>query len=346
MAFIRPSMHARDSSGRQVSLLNDDPTPRKDIPYSSHHSKFDDGTECSRSDSYMSESSPPATPDLLRSDSYDSRNSNDPNSPLTPSMMEFRRQSSYTTPYPDPSQYDKRLDRASIYGSYHSTQHTSGSESQPSYSEHTSNPYDEDNTSGSAAERSGPASGKRYPCRFKDTHGCDKSFTTSGHASRHSKIHTAEKAVHCQFPGCQKKFTRADNMKQHLETHYKERSRSSSHKSSSGSGTKLTLPAGVKKSSGRISRPTSRTGWPEQQLSLDTMGAFASYSNDRYNGASTYYSPQSPATSPKSVQYGALDLGSFSSALPSQSMRVPRSMASSGLDALAAAVAYESQLGN
>ncbi|KAK2073651.1 hypothetical protein P8C59_007916 [Phyllachora maydis] len=69
--------------------------------------------------------------------------------------------------------------------------------------------------------------GKRYPCRYRDSHGCEKTFTTSGHASRHSKIHTAEKAVHCTFAGCAKKFTRADNMKQHLETHYKDKSRMS-----------------------------------------------------------------------------------------------------------------------
>ncbi|KAH8663164.1 hypothetical protein BGZ60DRAFT_341109, partial [Tricladium varicosporioides] len=68
---------------------------------------------------------------------------------------------------------------------------------------------------------------KRYQCRYRETIGCDKTFTTSGHASRHSKIHTAEKAVPCTYKGCQKKFTRNDNMKQHLETHYKDRSRSS-----------------------------------------------------------------------------------------------------------------------
>jgi len=63
---------------------------------------------------------------------------------------------------------------------------------------------------------------RRHPCKYRHTHGCEKTFTTSGHASRHSKIHTAEKAVACSYPDCSKKFTRADNMKQHLETHYKD----------------------------------------------------------------------------------------------------------------------------
>jgi len=92
--------------------------------------------------------------------------------------------------------------------------------------------YDED---AGLASPAGERSGKRYPCRFRDTHGCEKTFTTSGHASRHSKIHTAEKAVPCTFQGCSKKFTRADNMKQHLETHYKEKSRSSSSRSPTSS---------------------------------------------------------------------------------------------------------------
>ena len=52
---------------------------------------------------------------------------------------------------------------------------------------------------------------KRFPCRFRDIDGCRKSYTTSGHASRHAKSHTAKKGVHCTFPGCAKKFTRSDN---------------------------------------------------------------------------------------------------------------------------------------
>jgi hypothetical protein len=342
MASVRPAMHARDSSGRQVSLLNDEPTPGKTVPYDQLNSRLDDRQNSSRSNSYTSESPSPKTPDLLRSDSYDSRASNDLNSPLTPSLMEYARPGSYNTPYPNPSKYDKRLDRSSIYGSYPPRQNSAV---RPSYAERNPSSYEDNHMSGGTSERTASSSGKRYACRFKDSHGCDKSFTTSGHASRHAKIHTAEKAVHCTFQGCQKKFTRADNMKQHLETHYKERSRSStSHKSSTSSTTKLTMPAGVKKSSltgTRISRPTSRTGWPEQ-LSLDTSATFSHYHGDRYSSISSY-GPQSPATSPKSG-YGALDMGSFQNALPAQYLRAPGSRSAGGLDALALAVA--SQTGN
>lgn len=74
--------------------------------------------------------------------------------------------------------------------------------------------------------------GKRFACRLRAETGCQKTFTTSGHASRHAKIHTAEKAVQCTHPGCSKKFTRADNMKQHLDTHLKGKSRNDRHRRS------------------------------------------------------------------------------------------------------------------
>lgn len=119
---------------------------------------------------------------------------------------------------------------------------------------------DTDSYSGSASNGGGASGGanganggvrpKRYPCRFADELGCDKTFTTSGHASRHSKIHTSEKSIQCPYDGCHKKFTRSDNMKQHYETHVKEKpgkhhhsshhshpsksSRHHSHSSSSG----------------------------------------------------------------------------------------------------------------
>ncbi len=42
---------------------------------------------------------------------------------------------------------------------------------------------------------------KRHPCRFAPPHatGCTRKFTTSGHASRHAKIHLEEKGIECVF---------------------------------------------------------------------------------------------------------------------------------------------------
>ncbi|WFD33017.1 hypothetical protein MSPP1_004074 [Malassezia sp. CBS 17886] len=60
------------------------------------------------------------------------------------------------------------------------------------------------------------AAKKRYPCPFP---GCDKTFSTSGHSTRHSRIHTGEKPYHCSYPGCDAQFSRYDNSLQHYRTH-------------------------------------------------------------------------------------------------------------------------------
>ncbi|OAA43028.1 Zinc finger, C2H2-type/integrase, DNA-binding protein [Beauveria brongniartii RCEF 3172] len=189
-------MEALNAAGRRVSLLNDD-GPRQPSTYSMAHAYA----------TPPSGASSPISPQIWRSGSYDSQvSSSDAVSPLTPA-----------------------LDYA--YNSSHSSSRASNNTKRPLHyasSRSTSNEDEVPVAPGAAQDR--PA--KRYPCRFRDSHGCEKTFTTSGHASRHSKIHTAEKAVQCTFHGCQKKFTRADNMKQHLETHYKDKTRSSgSHRS-------------------------------------------------------------------------------------------------------------------
>lgn len=73
---------------------------------------------------------------------------------------------------------------------------------------------------------------KRYPCPFP---GCDKTFSTSGHSSRHSRIHTGEKPYSCSYPGCNAQFSRYDNSLQHYRTH-------------------IISPKGGKKSHGRNSK--------------------------------------------------------------------------------------------
>ncbi|EHA58013.1 hypothetical protein MGG_13156 [Pyricularia oryzae 70-15] len=222
-------MHARDAAGRQVSLLNDDaPSYSPPVEYSTVQRLSYSTANHVLSRPFnaalaRSASASPNAPQLSRSDSYDSQNSSEPLSPMTPNVMyadyghptpALYSSSESTTPYddylPDAPPPTSSAKRPVTFGSRSSR---SGS-------------YDDD-MAGSGNSSSNPTStGKRYPCRYRDSHGCEKTFTTSGHASRHSKIHTAEKAVQCTYPGCNKKFTRADNMKQHLETHYKDRNRS------------------------------------------------------------------------------------------------------------------------
>ncbi|KOS20820.1 Transcriptional regulator NRG1 [Escovopsis weberi] len=248
-------MHARDANGRQVSLLNDDsgssssgsgggssssqmasmqsrgswPYPSRPLLHHYHH--YQQAAQRSGS------STPSTTPELLRSNSYDSQMSIDPTSPLTPSV-EFQ---SYTNRPPawSFSSSSSSTAAATTAATATTARPEYGLEGPPSkqlaysHNPHRSRAasYEDDSAPSPAPDRAPDRAGKRYHCRYRDSHGCEKTFTTSGHASRHSKIHTAEKAVQCKFEGCQKKFTRADNMKQHLETHFKSnpKSRSSPH---------------------------------------------------------------------------------------------------------------------
>jgi len=136
-----------------------------------------------------------------------------------------------------------------------------------SFSDGRSSSYDDDASTSPGSEKPG----RRYPCRFREAHGCEKTFTTSGHASRHSKIHTAEKAVPCSFPGCSKKFTRADNMKQHLDTHYKEKSRSSSSRPSMSSSERRSSTSGKSSSRTKIAAAPATDAWDMRGLDLPSL---------------------------------------------------------------------------
>lgn len=290
-------MHARDATGRKVSLLNDDSVaarPSRPVPYTRPMSFSAASHVLSHpSQASRSSSSSPNTPELMRSDSYDSHMSNDAISPLTPSL-------------------DFSYPRGSLYplGEYATEQPAK----RPAYAGSTrSNSYEDDS---SATSPLPDRAGKRYPCRYRETHGCEKTFTTSGHASRHSKIHTAEKAVQCTFPGCQKKFTRADNMKQHLETHYKDKSRSSggqrAHKTAALAEARRNSVSGRS----RASVPRDSTQWETEQYAL----------------------PTPPLASPNGTT-GAWDMRTMN--LPLLNRPVASRMPSSGLDALAMAVACQ-----
>lgn len=294
-------MHARDAAGRQVSLLNDDsnnasafspsiaqrPLPQRPLSFHSSH-VLPRPSPASRSNS-----SSPNMPELLRSDSYDSQTSNDPLSPMTPSV-------------------DYAFPRTSLYSIDQHYQMDGRPSKRPALADSRATSFaDEELSATSPMERPG----KRYPCRYRDSHGCEKTFTTSGHASRHSKIHTAEKAVQCTYPGCQKKFTRADNMKQHLETHYKDKSRSSG-----GQRAHKAALAEARRNSSSSRRSVARESsapWEGEQYPL----------------------PTPPLASPNGATgAGAWDMRGLNLPLLN---RPVASRAPSGLDALAMAVACQ-----
>lgn len=237
-------MHARDAAGRKVSLLNDEPTSSRQQLHqrSLSYQPSQHAYPASRSSS-----SSPNTPELLRSSSYDSQMSNDPVSPLTPSV-------------------DFAYPRGPLYSIGHEYGPDAPPAKRPAYAASSRSTSFEDDASATSPLPERP--GKRYPCRYRESHGCEKTFTTSGHASRHSKIHTAEKAVQCTYPGCQKKFTRADNMKQHLETHFKDKSRSSSGQRAH----KASLAEARRNSSSSRSRSGGRDSaqWETEQFPLPT----------------------------------------------------------------------------
>jgi hypothetical protein len=206
-----------DAGGRRVSILNDPvgesfpPRPRQPsrqptcaAPHYSPPPPNPYGTRVS---------STPATPELFRSNSYDSQMYTEPVSPLTP-LYEPAYPYGYKSTDDFPPSYAGSKRRASAYSDGRSATYEDDYE------------FPTANTPAGTTKPASERPGKRFPCRYRETHGCEKTFTTSGHASRHSKIHTAEKAVPCTFEGCTKKFTRADNMKQHLETHFKDKPRS------------------------------------------------------------------------------------------------------------------------
>ncbi|KAI1824231.1 hypothetical protein F4861DRAFT_275493 [Xylaria intraflava] len=235
-------MQAWDATGRQVSLLNDDIyTSRPSYALPRRHTSASDQSTTAL-----------YAPELMRSDSYDSNASYDTVSPLTPNVYDYPARPGYDEYFHDKQATMKR----------------------PAYATaHRASSNDDDSLNGSQEKP-----GKRYPCRYRGSHGCEKTFTTSGHASRHSKIHTAEKAVQCTFPGCHKKFTRADNMKQHLETHYKEKSRvsgSSKSKSSSSSSSMSSLNRGSVSKSSSSAHGTRASGdiqmWDAESYDADYM---------------------------------------------------------------------------
>ncbi|KAF2105840.1 hypothetical protein BDV96DRAFT_655217 [Lophiotrema nucula] len=215
-------MDGKNSSGRRISLLNDNPaSPSHLVRLPSISPSL-----CSRTSSYTSSpiGSPP-TPRLVRSDSSDSTAMQTP-SPITPdfnfdglagqnmaspvfAQANFFSQKEMNSGYPPIPQNSGPLP-------YHTANASQAAyfRPQPQQQQQPQQGTDNRTTSASANPRSKKNS---YPCPMAKQFNCNDYFTTSGHAARHAKKHTGKKDAFC--PECNKAFTRKDNMEQHRRTH-------------------------------------------------------------------------------------------------------------------------------
>ncbi|GJE87278.1 hypothetical protein PsYK624_033610 [Phanerochaete sordida] len=133
--------------------------------------------------------------------------------------------------------------------------------------------------SSSPSAQSSPSSNRRrYICSQ-----CDRSFTTSGHLARHTRVHTGERNHKCPFPGCETRCSRQDNLQQHYRIHLSPGSRRTS-----GTATRAAMsrqarlsqtPSSAGTTNGRSrSRSSSCTPPPSLSLAsaaLDGAGAAA-----------------------------------------------------------------------
>lgn len=237
-----------NSAGCHISLLNDEPPSKNYIVSGCFASEDGEQRDELPHLSYSSSSSRASdNGDWLRSGSDDSQMATDHASPLSPSHMEFDWQTTYSTTNPKPTYHDRK--HFGHQPQKRLPQPSTGTIKPPTIQEDASSSNDEDQ---SIPVDVAPL--KRRPCSFKSTHNCNKTFSTTAHASRHSKMHTGEKCVQCSFEGCTKKFTRADNMKHHLHIHYDEAARAliSARERSFSSATETSVPsAGVNKQDAR-----------------------------------------------------------------------------------------------
>jgi len=242
-------MDGRNCTGRKISLLNDGgdragtyPT-KIQLPPLIAHSRAP--SSCASTPSLT-----PLTPQLVRSQSSDSRSFQTP-SPLTPSFGSFEQIThAHSTSQPQQhyyllqhhaynkmddvngSMYPPIPDQSGLMSSAYPMPAQMPQQilvqSQPAMQQQyrTSNSPQSDPSHVSAVSTTSAAKAQpkknQYPCPMAKQIGCTDHFTTSGHAARHAKKHTGKKDAFC--PECNKAFTRKDNMEQHRRTHQNGRS--------------------------------------------------------------------------------------------------------------------------
>jgi len=312
MGAQRPTMLARDSAGKSISLLNNDtsssPSSSSSRSHSHPHSStnYDIFYESQSQDMVRSHSSTSKTssspPSLIREASYDSRHDH----PITPTGDYIR--SPYTQTHSPPTFFTYPAHPTESPDSQYPTSPlntTTTSQFPSSTFQSCTSPLPPSTSSSTAYQAAPPGANinqKKYECKYRIQHNCDQTFTTSGHASRHSKIHDSLKGIACTHPGCPKKFTRSDNMKQHLETHSKDKKRDK------GKTLTLTRASGVQKTV----RPSSRASNGSTELSQRTKELFLYHPmgelDEREKQSNVFHaSPISPVGSALDVLAAAAD---------------------------------------
>ncbi|KAF1951426.1 hypothetical protein CC80DRAFT_206764 [Byssothecium circinans] len=214
-------MDGKNSSGRRISLLNDNPSPPHPLRLPSYTSSL-----ASRSSSYTSSPvhSPP-TPQLVRSNSSDSTADMGTPSPVTPDFNfddGLPQQNQHQHASPVFSQASFFPMQKGLPSTYPPMPQMTGplpypptAAAQPAY--YRSQQIPENQSASPAAPANQRSKKNSYPCPHAKQYNCNDFFTTSGHAARHAKKHTGKKDALC--PECNKAFTRKDNMEQHRRTH-------------------------------------------------------------------------------------------------------------------------------
>lgn len=270
------------------------PTAASSYPdlFSPHSSVFDYSTVSK--ESYNGDVQPPLPRlrDVVPAETFD---------PNSPHILHRRRSSGYSAHMSLPSEH--KIQRSIEYSD--DSGHDSGFSEPPSQSpsihnadyayqqssrNHVDAPRQPSRKDGSSKPPKDASNPKRFPCKHP---GCKESYTTSGHASRHAKIHNGEKNIPCSFEGCTKRFTRSDNMKQHLQTHRKNKVRNSS-----------TSAAVARRRDAQAQRPTlarrrqSMTSSNGSLARLSTPGETPPIMSPRSYMASPSMSAASPFASP------------------------------------------------
>ncbi|KAI9644826.1 hypothetical protein NHQ30_006853 [Ciborinia camelliae] len=267
-----PALKGRDSTGHEVALLNHPssvpqsqqrPIQSSQRPIQSSMDQIGrnprthpQAQHMERGISNRSIESIMSVPSLLTRDSTDSPHANQTRSPDSPIL-------DHGGNYALSNQYEK--DHGYL-GMNHREEPRSGFSGSPwnigSMYSYGRNPREEmqplHRRSSNTKERK-ILSRRRYPCPYRERENCHALLTTSGHATRHGKIHESPK-VRCTVFGCMRRFTRRDNMKQHLAIHFKNKPRSSSGIVGSNGRSSLTMSAEVQR--GASPRPRTLSHLP------------------------------------------------------------------------------------